>query len=40
MKQVIRLAVLMLGLVGTYVSAAVPQGPAPDGGVIIRPCTK
>lgn len=36
MKQVIRIAVLMLGLVGTYVAAAVPQGPAPDGGVIAQ----
>jgi hypothetical protein len=33
MKQIIRISVLMLGLVGTYASAAVPQGPAPDGGM-------
>jgi hypothetical protein len=33
MKHVIRIAVLMLGLVGMYASAAV-QGPTPDGGMI------
>jgi hypothetical protein len=33
MKQVIRIAVLMFGLVGMYASAAV-QGPTPDGGFI------
>jgi hypothetical protein len=32
MKQVIRIAILMCGLVGTYVAAAVPMVPAPDGG--------
>jgi hypothetical protein len=34
MKQAIRISVLMCALVGTYVSAAVPQVPAPDGGPI------
>jgi hypothetical protein len=32
MKHAIRISVLMFGLVGTYVAAAVPQVPAPDGG--------
>ena len=32
MKRTIRISVLMFGLVGTYVVAAVPQVPAPDGG--------
>ena len=31
MKHVVRIAILMLGLVGVYASAAVPQLPAPDG---------
>ena len=31
MKRVIRISVLMLGLVGTYVAAAIPQVPAKDG---------
>ena len=35
MKQVVRILILMLGLVGTYVAAAVPQVAAPDGGPII-----
>jgi hypothetical protein len=35
MKQAVRISILMLGLVGTYVAAAVPQVPAPDGGPII-----
>jgi hypothetical protein len=35
MKQVVRISVLMCGLVGTYVAAAVPQVPAPDGGPIL-----
>jgi hypothetical protein len=35
MKQAVRISVLMLGLVGTYVAAAVPQVPAPDGGPIL-----
>ncbi len=32
MKYAIRMSILMLGLVGTYVAAAVPQVPAPEGG--------
>jgi hypothetical protein len=32
MKSAIRMCVLMIGLVGTYVVAAVPQVPAPDSG--------
>ena len=32
MKRVVRISVLMVGLVGTYVAAAVPQVPALDGG--------
>ena len=35
MKHAVRISILMLGLVGTYVAAAVPQVPAPDGGPII-----
>ena len=35
MKRIIRISILMLGLVGTYASAAVPQVPAPDGGIPI-----
>ena len=35
MKHAIRISVLMFGLVGTYVAAAVPQVPAPDGGPIL-----
>ncbi|MDQ1388600.1 MAG: hypothetical protein QOF94_3066 [Acidobacteriaceae bacterium] len=35
MKQAIRISILMCGLVGTYVAAAVPQVPAPDGGPIL-----
>ena len=34
MTRTIRISVLMFGLVGTYVAAAVPQVPAPDGGPI------
>jgi hypothetical protein len=34
MKQAIRISILMFGLVGTYLAAAVPQVPAPDGGPI------
>jgi hypothetical protein len=34
MKQMIRAAVLMLGLVGTFVAASVNQVPALDGGSI------
>jgi hypothetical protein len=33
MKHIIRISVLMLGLVGTYASAATPKGPVPDGGI-------
>jgi hypothetical protein len=35
MKQAIRISVLMFGLVGTYMAAAVPQVPTPDGGPIL-----
>jgi hypothetical protein len=35
MKHAVRISVLMFGLVGTYVAAAVPQVPAPDGGPIL-----
>jgi hypothetical protein len=35
MKQAVRISILMFGLVGTYVAAAVPQVPAPDGGPIL-----
>ncbi len=35
MKQAVRISILMCGLVGTYVLAAVPQVPAPDGGPIL-----
>ena len=35
MKQIIRISILMLGLVGTYVAAAVPLVPTPDGGPIL-----
>jgi len=35
MKRAIRISILMVGLVGTYVAAAVQQVPAPDGGPII-----
>ena len=34
MKRAIRTSLLMIGLVGTYVMAAVPQVPALDGGPI------
>jgi energy-converting hydrogenase Eha subunit C len=34
MKKVIRIAVLMIGLVGTFVAASVAQVPALDGGAI------
>jgi hypothetical protein len=34
MKQTLRISVL-IGLVGTFLSVAVPQVPAPDGGPII-----
>jgi hypothetical protein len=35
MKQTVRISILMCGLMGTYVAAAVPQVPAPDGGPIL-----
>jgi hypothetical protein len=35
MKQIIRMSILMLGLVGMYAAAAVPQVPAPDGSPIV-----
>jgi hypothetical protein len=39
MKQAIRIAILMCGLVGTYVAAAViPQVPAPEDGGPIPVC--
>ena len=34
MKRAIRIAVLMVGVVGTYVMASVPRVPALDGGPI------
>ncbi len=34
MKKVIRIAVLMIGIVGTFVAASVAQVPALDGGSI------
>jgi hypothetical protein len=35
MKQAIRIAVLMVGVVGTFLAAAVQQVPAQDGGPLI-----
>jgi hypothetical protein len=35
MKRAVRISILMCGLVGTDVVAAVPQVPAPDGGPIL-----
>jgi hypothetical protein len=35
MKHAVRISILMFGLVGTYVAAAVPQVPTPDGGPIL-----
>jgi hypothetical protein len=35
MKRSIRLAVLMVGLVGTFIAAAVQQVPAADGGPLM-----
>ena len=35
MKRAIRISILMLGLVGTFVAAAVQQVPAQDGGPLI-----
>jgi hypothetical protein len=38
MKLAIRICVLMLGLVGTYMAAAVPQVPTPEDGGPILTC--
>jgi hypothetical protein len=35
MKRTIRIAVLMVGLVGTFIAAAVQQVPAADGGPLM-----
>jgi len=35
MKRVIRIGILIVGLVGTFMVAAVPQVPAADGGPLI-----
>jgi hypothetical protein len=35
MKRAIRMSILMVGLVGTFVAAAVQQVPAADGGPIL-----
>lgn len=35
MKRTIRIAILMIGLVGTFLAAAVQQVPAQDGGPLI-----
>jgi hypothetical protein len=35
MKRAIRISILMLGLVGTFIAAAVQQVPAQDGGPIL-----
>jgi len=35
MKRAIRIAILMVGLVGTFIAAAVQQVPAQDGGPLI-----
>ena len=35
MKRVIRIAVLIVGLVGTFMAAAAPLVPAADGGPLI-----
>lgn len=35
MKQVIRISLLMLAVVGTYLVAAAPQVPTADGGPIL-----
>ncbi len=35
MKRAFRIAILMIGLVGTFVAAAVQQVPAQDGGPLI-----
>jgi hypothetical protein len=35
MKRAVRIAILIVGLVGTFMVAAVPQVPAADGGPLI-----
>ena len=35
MKRAIRIGILIVGLVGTFVAAAVPQVPTADGGPLI-----
>lgn len=35
MKRALRIAILMVGIVGTFVVAAVPKVPAADGGPLI-----
>ena len=40
MKRAIRIAILTVGFVGTFVAAAVQQVPAQDGGPIIMCPTK
>jgi hypothetical protein len=35
MKRTIRIGILMVGLVGTFIAAAVQQVPAADGGPLI-----
>ena len=35
MKRAIRIAILMLGIVGTFMAATVQQVPAADGGPIL-----
>ena len=35
MKRTIRISILMVGLVGTFIGAAVQQVPAADGGPIL-----
>ncbi len=35
MKRAIRITILIVGLVGTFMAAAVPQVPAADGGPLI-----
>jgi hypothetical protein len=35
MKRALRIAILMVGLVGTFIAAAVQQVPAQDGGPLL-----
>ena len=35
MKRAVRIAILIVGLVGTFLAAAAPQVPAADGGPLI-----